>query len=87
MIPAFMDEDGTIILINEPEPSDAGSYEFEICSQLDNSLNTRVCTNFDLVVEPLSDANITVSIMPDWMVNLEDQTVKVGDSLLYSPGI
>ena len=38
-------------------------------------------------MESLSTANITVSIMPEWLVKLDNQRVKVGDSLLYSPGI
>jgi len=38
-------------------------------------------------VQPLSTANITVSIKPEWLVNLSNQRVKVGHNLLYSPGI
>jgi hypothetical protein len=40
-----------------------------------------------MIVESISTANITVSIKPSWLVNLADQRVKVGESLLYSPGI
>ena len=82
-----MDSNGTLIIINPPKNSDAGTYQFKVCSQLDNSLKTRECTEFKVVVEPLSTANITVSIMPEWMVNLSNQRVRVGHSLLYAPGI
>lgn len=35
--------------------------------------------------EPEIISNITVIIKPDWVVNLENQQVKVGQSLLYFP--
>ena len=37
--------------------------------------------------EPEIISNITVIIKPDWVVNLENQQVKVGQSLLYFPEI
>ena len=48
-----------------------------------NSLNTTDCTEFELKVDPLPSA---FEIEPEFMVNLQDQRVKVGDSLVYSPG-
>lgn len=87
VLPGFFEEDGTFINILPPESGDAGQYDFLICSQIDNSLNTKSCTDFTVIVEPLSDANITVSVEPEWIANLEDQRVKVGQSLLYTPGI
>ena len=48
-----------------------------------NSLNTTDCTEFELRVDPLPSA---FEIEPEFMVNLQDQRVKVGNSLVYSPG-
>ena len=87
VLPAFFDSDGTLIIINEPATSDIGTYDFEICSQIDNSLNTRSCTEFTVKIEPLNTANITVTKEPEWIISLQNQRVKVGDSLLYAPGI
>lgn len=68
ILPAFIDSDGTLVVINPPGASDVGIYSIKICSQLDNSLSTEECFEFDLTVEPLNSANITVSLMPDWLV-------------------
>lgn len=86
-IPAFIKIEGTTMIIENPGALDVGSYEIKMCSQIDNSLRTKSCSEFKLEVKPIGGANITVSIMPDWLVNLEDQRVRVGESLVYSPGI
>ena len=87
ILPAYIDQDGTILIINPPENTDIGNYDIQICSQIDNSLSTRECTDFEIVIEPVGGANITVTFKPDWLVNLQNQRVKVGDNLVYSPGI
>lgn len=48
-----------------------------------NSLETTECTEFELTIKPLP---LAFEIEPKFMVNLQDQRVKVGDSLVYSPG-
>ena len=48
-----------------------------------NAPETTDCTDFDLTVEALPSGEI-IKVEPEFMVNLQDQRVKVGDSLIYS---
>ena len=72
MLPAFIETDGTIMFVNPPEASDAGNYNYKICSEIANSLQTSACTDFNMIVEATTQANITVSIKPEWLISLED---------------
>ena len=38
------------------------------------------------IQEPPSDSDIIVNVMPDWLQNLQDQNVTVGDHLIYEFG-
>ena len=38
------------------------------------------------IVEPTYESQFNISIMPQWLQDLEDQRVKVGNSLLYQMG-
>jgi len=84
-VPAFITPDGEVILIDTPDNRDIGSYEIRVCSTIYNFLNTTSCTSFDLVVIPVPEV-IIWSVEPEFMVNLEDKRVKVGESLTYSLG-
>ena len=82
-MPAFIEPDGEVIFINTPEGSDDGDYSIKVCSTIMNAPETTDCTDFDLTVEALPSGEI-IKVEPEFMVNLQDQRVKVGDSLIYS---
>ena len=82
-MPAFIEPDGEVIFINTPEGSDDGDYSIQVCSTIMNSPETTDCTEFDLTVEASPSGEI-IKVEPEFMVNLQDQRVKVGDSLIYS---
>ena len=49
---------------------------------------TNECTKLDLIVIPApSGQGKTVSVEPEFMINLKDQRVKVGQALAYTPGV
>ena len=79
------------MVIDIPQSSDVGVYEIQVCGSIKNSLFTTVCTGFDLKVvplpgeEPAPEVDI-FQVEPDFLINLTDQRVKVGDDLSYSPG-
>ena len=65
-----------------------GSYEIKVCSQIANSLYTKACTEFNVTVaEPEEATNGTALEKPDWSVRLEDQRIRVGQSLSYKPTV
>lgn len=45
-----------------------------------------MCREFKITVEAIPN-NKTVPIEPEFMLRLANQRVKVGDSLVYSPGV
>ena len=47
---------------------------------------TTACREFLITVSSIPN-NRTVPIEPDFMVKLQNQRVKVGNSLAYSPGV
>ena len=85
-VPAFITHDGELLLFDSPVATDSGRYDIKVCSKIFNSVNTTSCVNFNLIVDPLP-ANNTYTTMPDFLLNLEDQRVKVGDALKYSLGL
>lgn len=86
--PAFISPDGKIIIIDTPEDENVGEYEVKVCSKIFNSLETTECTSFEIKVVPLPEPEVEIIYTeePQFMVVLQDQKVRVGDSLSYSPG-
>ena len=78
-----------MIFLSTPKSEHVGIYLVKVCSKIHNSLMTTACKEFKVTVNPLSISNTTtaVSIEPEFMLSLHDQKVKVGDSLIYSPGV
>lgn len=71
-LPVFIGTDGTLMILDGPSVQDIGKYNVKICSTIKNSLLTTSCTDFDLEVKPQGGANITVTIKPEWMIELKD---------------
>ena len=90
-----MSLNGAEIQINEPVQGDSGTYQINVCSTIENHLLTSECTKFTLEIEPIEvdDPSIVVNVTaemdddggPEWIANLYNQRVKVGDSLIYKP--
>ena len=83
VVPGFITPDGDVIFFDTPSNKDIGDYEVKVCSTIYNFLNTTECIDFDFKVEPVPDVKVW-TVEPDFMVGLDNQRVKVGDSLLYT---
>ena len=88
-VPDFIIYDGETILLSTPKSEHVGIYLVKVCSTIRNSLMTTACKEFKITVNSMSNSNTTtaVTIEPEFMLSLHDQKVKVGDSLIYSPGV
>ena len=70
-VAAFISQDGGIILIDTPESKDIGEYEIRVCSTIFNSLLTKECSQFDLVIVPVAEGKI-FSVEPEFLLALQD---------------
>jgi len=70
-IPAFLDQDGEIIIIDTPKGKDIGDYEVIVCSMIHNSIQTSACTEFDIIVNP-EPTDIIYTKEPEFLLNLDD---------------
>ena len=69
----------------EIEETDAvGTYFIVVYSTLANSLHTQASTTFTVSV--VNPSGIAVAVKPEFILNVQDQQVAVGSSLIYSPG-
>lgn len=84
-IPAFLDQNGQIVLIDTPKGRDIGDYEVIVCSMIHNSVQTSACTEFDVKVKP-EPTDIIYTKEPEFLLNLDDQRVRVGEALQYKIG-
>ena len=85
-LPDFIaqDESTSLITIGEASIDDIGIHCIIIYSALANSLLTKTSTTFCITVfEP---SGITVAVRPEFILNVSNQRVAVGSSLVYSPG-
>ena len=68
-----LDEDNTLLTINTPETTDLGQHIVNICSTIYDSRRSKACVQFEIVVEQLQFSNVTVSVVPEWIANLQNQ--------------
>ena len=60
-------------------------YLIKITSQLANSVRTKSTRQFTITVKEPKGPVVIVPKKPDFLLSLQDQSVKVGDSLIYLP--
>ena len=70
-IPAFLDQDGEIIIVDMPRGRDIGDYEVIVCSMIHNSVNTSACTSFDLEIKP-EPTDIIYTKEPEFLLDLDN---------------
>ena len=70
-IPAFINPDGEIILIEIPENRDIGEFEVIVCSKIYNFYETESCIDFDITVVP-EPTNTTYTEEPDFLLDVVD---------------
>ena len=74
-IPAFINPDGEIILIEIPENRDIGEFEVIVCSKIYNFYETESCIDFDITVVP-EPSNKTYTEEPEFLLDVVDQRVR-----------
>ena len=79
-------EEAFVILKQEMQ-STIGMYEVRYRAWLSEYSQVEVRLEDPFTVEiidkPVTESDYIVNVMPDWLVSLKDQRIKVGESLLY----
>ena len=83
-LPSFISQSDSNPYIEFKSTEAVGTYAIVLYSTLSNSLNTQASTTFTVTVVDAS--GITVTVEPEFILNVQDQQVAVGSSLIYSLG-